>query len=310
MRPTSSVVACAVTFVIAFCCLGPAAQAQMLELTFDDGPDGSGVADGRSALVNLQEGGSVARLEGAAHRSAITEGRYGRAAVFDGGADAVAVERLGVASGGTLEISLWLRVVGAGWVSVLERSAGVWAAGDGALALRTWNAAIGDYVSRDAGSGVPVDGAFHHLQLHFDFGAGTLATVVDFGAATTTALDPLTLSDAPVRFGLGLRGAIDELYVFVSERADSFDLDPQDCGAPGLICQEEVLVTTPRGWGWPVPVRVKTVLDPARGAPGSRCRLLIDVSGGGKCNNDYEDSNIVVLFARAGYAVSTVDPYC
>lgn len=67
------------------------ARARLLELTFDDGPDGSGPAEGLAELDNLEAqrssfgvGALTARLNGSAHRSAIGEGRYGRAADFDG----------------------------------------------------------------------------------------------------------------------------------------------------------------------------------------------------------------------------------
>ena len=72
---------------------GVAAAQTEVELTFDDGPAGSGPADGRGVVDNLEtgtrdygDGVLTATLVGAAVRSTIDEGRYGRGVDFVGGA--------------------------------------------------------------------------------------------------------------------------------------------------------------------------------------------------------------------------------
>lgn len=299
--------------------LAPAAAgAQVVELTFDDGPDGSGPADGRAAVVNNQEAFPVgspwfsARLVGDAHRSMIGEGRYGRAAALGGGGDAV--EITGALGGTTLYFVMWLRASDAtpGWVGVLEHSIGVRLEG-GALSAQVWDAAAGAYVVRDLGLSIPDDGAFHHVGVQVDLAALSVGAMVDFGAeAEVTGLPAPPPASGPLLIGLGLVGAVDELTIFQDQVPDRFDFDPADCGDPtgALACREEVFTTTPRGWGWPVPVRVKTVYDPARCTAASPCRLLFLISGGGKCNDNYYPGETVASFARAGYAAATVDPYC
>jgi len=305
--------------VLACLLLAPAlAAAQVLELTFDDGPDGSGPADGRADLANNQEAFPVgspwftARLAGAAHRSAVGEGRYGRAAVLAGGSDAI--EIAGPLGGTTLYFLMWIRTSGAssGWVGLVEHSLGL-RLEDGALSVQVWDPAAGAYVVRNLGLTLPRDGAFHHLGVLVDLASRSVGALVDFtAAATVDHLPPVPPATAPLRVGLGLVGAVDELTLFQDRYPDRFDFDPEDCGDPAgtLACREEVFTTTPRGWAWPVPVRVKTVYDPARCTPASRCRLLFLLSGGGKCNDNYEQAETVVAFARAGYAAATVDPYC
>jgi MYXO-CTERM domain-containing protein len=304
---------------VAAAALGPGrADARILELTFDDGPDGSGAHDGHAELSNLETLSSgvygdplTAALTGEARRSALDQGRYGRAADFPGGAGSIEITGWGDASIGTVTIYMWVMARSAAGGTLVERP-GMFAVSlsGGALMFEP-----GDGSPAVAlGQTLPEDGAFHHVALSLDVSSGSpeASAAVDFDLADPVPVTLATVApDTPLLVGSGLDGMIDELLISPGLPAehDLFDFNPAYCPA-GLLCLEEVITTTPDGMTWEVPVRFKSVYDPALCTAGSPCPLLFDISGGSKCADDYSSPYDAAFMAQAGFMVVTVDAYC
>lgn len=303
------------------CVVGAVAQASpQVELTFDDAGDGAGPATGDAIVNNLEtktgryeEELIVATLVGTAVRSAITEGRYGRAADM-------------VAGTGGLELAPWPTLSTTAiyvWLKVRDRSGGsVIAHGDswdlhleaGELVLGATDP-VGDYKTLPTGAAWPADGDFHHLTFIAEAAEGALSIalavdndlqppiVIDFLPEPTTA--PLTIG------AQGFDGLIDELLIRDDGVTDAirFDRDPGRC-PQGLTCAEEVIVVTPRDLGREVPVRLKWALDDALCPRGGGCPLLFNISGGNACPDDYADPASMRKLAALGFVAVTVDVYC
>jgi hypothetical protein len=294
------------------------AHARLLELTFDDAEDGTGTHDGHAGLDNLETMSSgvtgtplVAVLTGTALRSALDEGFYGRAADFPGGAGAIEITGWEEATVGTLALYMWVRARSVAGGTLVERP-GMFAVslsggeimlepGDGSPAV-------------SLGRSLPGDGFFHHVTLILDLSSGspvvTAAVDAVLGDPVPVTL-PAVAPETAVIVGSGLDGMIDELHVSQDTPAerDLFDFNPAYCPA-GLSCLEEVLLTTPDGLTREVPVRFKSVHDPALCTAAAPCPLLFDISGGSKCADDYAEPSSVAAFAAAGFFVVTVDAYC
>ncbi|MFZ5468753.1 MAG: hypothetical protein ACOZIN_04875 [Myxococcota bacterium] len=299
-----------------------AAQPVLLELTFDDGPDGSGPAEGRADLNNLEGRSPLsAVLRGAAHRSRIDEGRYGRAAVFGGGADHIELVSSAPLSAPYLNLLMWLRPDAA--EGHLLGQAGSWSIGLSAGEL-VFNVVGGDagVTMIPFGVSVPMDGAFHHLEVQIDPAGQQASALLGFNPQDrrTVALASLPpQSTQPLRIGVDYRGRIDELLLSRQPAAPAetaFNRDPQAC-ASGVVCREDVIQLLPvpvdatsGRYTWPVPVRLKTGYDPAQCTPSTPCPLLVTISGGFTCADDYDGPGAFGTFARAGAVVVTIDPYC
>lgn len=291
-----------------------------LEITFDDGPDGSGPATGRGELNNLEgRDPSRAFLRGNAHRTTLAEGRYGRAGAFAGGDDSIEITGLVLpANVPGVGFSVWIKAESdSGWISLQEGSWGLSMSG-GALSFAVADAA-GTLSSRPLGVSIPRDGAFHHLLLWWDLAAGTVGVVVDFSDLGTLSAVPLPPpSTTNPRFAVDFSGLMDELQIITKEPGSSrlFDWDPAAC-RPGLACAEEVILVRPqasrlvdRDYDFDVPVRYKTLYDPAQCTPQTPCPMVVDISGGFACADDYDNIGHLEKLAQAGLFVVAIDPYC
>lgn len=285
----------------------------LVELTFDDGPDLSGSGDGREELNNL-EGHLKPQLENGAHRSAITQGRYGRAAVFAGESEAIRflnTEFLGTAF--TLQVWLLPTTDQQEWIFLLDESMGV-RLNDREVELAVYE--NGAFSFFPTGRSIPNDGQFHHLYVTLSSPLQEAVVSIDFGPEVMIDALPLILSSSEEpTFGSGFTGMMDELFFEPKYNGGRtrIDRDPSYCG-PGLqgTCTEEIIIVQPADWEetFPVPVRIKTAYDPTQCFPDQPCTLLLTVSGGGQCANDYDSSAAVKAFVDGGFAVATVDVYC
>jgi hypothetical protein len=292
---------------------------RLIELSFDDADDGSGPHDGHAELDNMESQtpslvhvGLTAVLTGTARRSAFEEGRYGRAADFPGGKGAIEIVGWEDVAGGRYAVYMWVkpRAVDSGKLIELV---GRFSIGfeDGRLIARAGRS-DGSWSTHSLGAKLAADGEFHHVALEIDVENAALGVTLylDFERAGETDVPMIPLDGTPiVRVGAGLDGMIDELMI--SPRAvgagDLFDYSPNDC-PDRLSCLEEVIATVPTDFPHRVPVRFKSVYDPKLCTPNHPCPLLFDISGGGKCADDY--SGAVDVFARAGFVAVTVDLYC
>lgn len=300
----------------------PSAGAQIqVELTFDDGPDGSGPGDGRAELNNLEtnaaalgEGVVSATLVGAARRSAIDEGRYGRAADLMGGLGSIELAPWGPDPARVYYMWLSPRSVTAGNLLSQPDSWDVHFE-DGEIVVGAYRP-TGEYVAMPTGARWPSGGSFHHLVIQVDAAGGTPTITV---AIDTTVAAPVELGFLPrapvvdaLTLGEGYDGLLDELLVKGQDAptdADRYDRDPTFCPA-GTTCIEEVIHVTPRDYPHEVPVRMKSVWDDAVCTPSSPCPVLFDVSGGNACPDDYDGPAAVAALVAAGFVVVNVDFYC
>lgn len=301
-------------------CFSGSARARLVELTFDDGESGTGTATGHELLNNLetraaQLGTGIigARFIGVAERSSIDAGAYGRAADFSGGAGGIELTGL------DLNRSMWFslfakaRSTAAGSLVARAGSVDVKLTG-GTIQLVAEHSQDGPQTF-DTGATLPSDGAFHHVLVTFAPSAGSLQVRIaidwQLAGSATTSFVPSTGS-APVRVGEGFDGLMDELLVGQGSEPDDnaiFDWNAAAC-PEGLVCTEEVITTTPRDFPREVPVRLKSVRDPAQCNESSPCRLTFDISGGNNCADDYAPPYSVEELARAGLFVVTADVYC
>ncbi len=296
-------------------CLGTSTSAwaqYQLELTFDDQAEGTGEATGHAPVADLESGANAARLVGPAIRSGITEGRYGRG---------VSTSRGGWLEIGNLpptpttlvymyvrpnDVSSGRLVSGPSPFFVGFRDGALIAAAGSPNGLQT----------AEFGLSWPAETAFHHLGIRVQRSANETEIFVrlDFEDEYRVRF-PFSISNGPLRLGEGLDGIIDEVIIGGREVAtrslalDRFNRMPQAC-VGDLACIEEVLTTTPPGLSHEVPVRMKTVYDPARCTSRTPCPLAIEISGGGNCPNDYGHPDEIATLVALGFVVTTIDPYC
>lgn len=289
----------------------------LVEASFDDSGTGGEVlnADG-----DVSSAWRPLRFLGQAHRSEIDQGRYGRAAVLGGGEDAVQLPQFYFPTPG-LGLMVWLKPDDntRGWILLGEKSLGL-RLHHGEIQVAEYRPASKDYLYRGSGLTLPADGHFHHLMAFFDSSTRKVYLMVDF-QGVATAVGPLTVQAPPTNqtpwsVGRGFVGLVDELLLGSKPPFDhtgrptanaALDWMPEHCGGDDLRCVEQVFVMTPNGWMQPEPVRYKVIYDPSVCSPANPCPLLFKISGGGSCANDYVLSGD---FARRGFVVATVDPFC
>lgn len=282
----------------------PASAQMALELTFDD-------ATGAPELSNLEtDSGVQARLVGDARRSSIGEGRYGRAADLPGGSSGIVVA--GWTPRDAMATYMWLRARDVS-TGMLVGEMGAWAArlAAGEIVI----AVVRDRAPEILRTGVrwPTDGAHHHVAVRIDGGAFFVS--IDFAPEVSVAPATPATRSAQLGVGLGLDGLIDELVIAArpfatrSHEMDRFNRWPEEC-PEGTACAEEVITMTPGDLGYEVPVRLKTIWVDEVCHAGARCPLVVAVSGGGACANDYETPDVLADLAARGHVVVTVDPYC
>jgi hypothetical protein len=294
-------------------------NARLIELTFDDGDDGTGAHDGHAHLDNMESqtpslvhAGLRAVLTGTARRSAFEAGRYGRAADFPDGEGAIEIVGWEDMPGGLYAVYMWVKPRAVDDGNLVEL-VGRFAIGlqDGQLVARATRSDC-EWSTHPLGAKLPADGEYHHVALEINVQNAMLGITLylDFERVGEVDVPMMVLDGTPiVRVGAGLDGMIDELMV--SERSigegNLFDYSPEDC-PERLSCLEEVIAVVPTDFPHRVPVRFKSVYDPKLCTPSHPCPLLFDVSGGGKCADDYTSGASV--FARAGFLAVTVDLYC
>jgi hypothetical protein len=310
MRRTSLVIG--VVFLASIAPSTAAARIQV-EVTFDDGSDLSTTPE----LNNLETGSSVkVALSGSARRSALTQGRYGRAAEFPAGQGAILVKGWVPPSEAVMKL----------WVLARDTATGSLMAHPGSWDLRLENGQLALSLVSTSGQVVvlaqrlawPTDGAFHHLSVAISSlkGIPTFSVALDFQTPTafTSNLDPAEVT-APLRFGTGFDGFIDELLVaegslvLRSAEQDEFNRNPIACLA-GTACKEVVFTMTPRTFDHAIPVRFKAMHDPKLCSASSPCPLLFAINGGEACANDYTPPSDLASMVAQGFVVVTVDPYC
>jgi hypothetical protein len=305
--------------IVAFlaCANAPDAVAQyQAELSFDDGLAGTS-----GACNNMETDTQVrAELVDGAKRSALTEGRYGRAADFPSGKGTLELRNYSPSSRSNAFIAhLWVKARSRKGVLIRNDSAwGVRFAQDGRLTVTALDAA-GQTASLPTQLSWPQDGEFHHLtiQITQTNTTPTFVLTIDYAdSQTVSAKTPLPApSQGTLRVGIGFDGLVDELIVANREAAtmtaddDRFNRWPSDCPA-GARCFEEVFTLTPRSFAHEVPVRFKTIYDPNLCSPASPCPLLIDISGGSACANDYSTVQTLSALIKERFVVVTIDPYC
>ena len=299
-----------------------ASAGYLVEVTFDDEDDGTGPATGHAVVDNLQSnfsalgaGDRSVELIGAAVRSAYGEGFYGRAADLPAGTGSVRISGWDVTGQSTGTVAMWIRARDAtsGRLFHVEQTVAVSLLA-GELALETWDEG-GDLTVVPILAAWPGDGEFHHLaivstgvdqEVHISFS-------IDFDevAALDVTLQP-PADDAAVTLGDGFDGLIDELIVLDNEPTDNdvWDFDPDATCPVGLSCNEEVIAFTPAEFSHQVPVRMKSAHDPAQCSTEAPCPLLIAISGGGKCADNYMSRSALEYYARDGFVAVSVDPYC
>ena len=308
--------------VTVLCCASGASAGYLIEVTFDDEDDGTGPGTGHAEVDNLQNnfsmlGGGVRSVElsGSAVRSAFEEGRYGRAADLPDGAGAVAIDNWDVTGQSAGTIAMWVKArdVAGGRLFHVEETVAV-SLSAGELVLESWDESGGVTVIQ-TGAFWPDDGEFHHLaivstgedeEVHVWFSVD----FVEVAALDVTLRAPP--ADAAVTLGDGFDGLLDELVVLQSEPTDNdvWDFDPDAACPDGLSCSEEVIDFTPVGFTHRVPVRMKSAHDPDQCSADAPCPLLIAISGGGKCADNYASRGDLEYYARDGFIAVTVDPYC
>lgn len=292
----------------------------LVEATFDDGDDGAGPLTGESEVDNLQnnfsslgEGYRPIELVGSAHRSAYGDGRYGRGVDLDGDGW-VRVSNMGLDRLEDLTTMMWVRLRDLSGCRLVDLAGTVGLAiVDGELVIEFLETG-GSLSVRATGAPWPADGGWHHLSfavLHRE-GQDRLGIFVDFELATTVdvELQPLP-ADGEVKLGGDLDGVLDELLMVDREPTfqETWDWDPTVC-ADGLDCLEEVIDAVPESFPHRVPVRMKSVHDPARCGEQTPCPVVFVISGGGACADSYSGLDNLEYYARDGFVAVTVDPYC
>jgi len=293
-----------------------------VEVTFDDEDDGTGPQDGHAMVDNLQnnfsslgEGYLAVELTGSARRSSFQDGWYGRAAYLPDGQGAVRIHDWDLTDRPVSAIGMWVRAhdPSAGRLFYVQDTAAL-SLFNGELAIEVWDA-LGSVAVRPTAVSWPADGAFHHLELVLSASGGTILIeiIIDFEVQAQLELVIQTPpAGAAVTLGAGFVGLIDELWVTSHMPGDNdrWDVDPNaECPA-GLTCLEEVIDLVPTGFPHRVPLRMKSMVDPSACTSNSPCPMLLVVSGGGTCADNYAPRETVEYYARDGFVAVTVDLYC
>lgn len=301
---------------------GVATAGTRVEVTFDDEDDGAGPQNGHAMVDNLEnnfsslgQGYIAVELTGSARRSAFQEGWYGRAADFPDGQGAIELHDFDLTDRPVTAIGMWVRAldVSAGRLFYVQDTAAV-SLLNGELVVELWDA-LGGVTVEPMAMSWPGDGAFHYLQIVVSSNNGpTLVELtLDFQLqAQLELLIQLPPADAAVTLAEGFVGLIDELLVLshLPGVGDRWDVDPNAECPQGLNCLEEVIDLVPSGFSHRVPLRMKSMVDAAACSSDSPCPLLLIVSGGGTCANNYAGQGQVEYYARDGFVAVTVDPYC
>jgi hypothetical protein len=293
--------------------------ARVLEITFDDGADGTGTHDGHAELDNMETSAGnlgaglvTATFMGNSRRSALSEGRYGRAADFPSGQGGIEV--IDFKPSPAAYFSMWLKPRSTSSGTIVG-VAGSWEIGfEAGEIVASAVDPVNGRVTRPIGITWPTDGEFHHLAVFLEGSPqGVQAgAMLDFANPLTVSIAFVPVDSAePMRLGTGYDGLLDELVIDTREpnEGDLFDFSPTACPS-GLTCLEEVITMTPRDFPHEVPVRFKSVYDPAVCTSTSPCPLAFDISGGNKCANDYDSPFAVAAIAAQEMFVVTVDLYC
>ena len=326
------------------------AEIRGVELSFDDGPDGSdddpstgeplknAAAEGSDSEPFDDDGPQLQiTLEGNAVRTYIDDedALYGRAVEFFGGStDAIKVTSL---------YNHWDTPTFYAWWNLDDSTDGVfWKEecrfevglnGQHEIYVKVYDESTcsgttytSDIVWPSTGTWHP----WHHLIIHqyldptpqYNFGIW-----VDFGAYTETLETDAPPAELPsaVYFGLGIDGRVDELQAadFGPNTDSKFDYDPEFCGedaGANTVCAEYVATADGDDLeeiGWDVPVRYKILYDDTVSTSNDPCRVVFALSGGGACADNYPRQDdllnrIVELDTgeEPGLAVVAVDPIC
>lgn len=255
---------------------------------------------------------------GNAHRSNISEGKYGRAAVFTGKVeDAVTLPEYAYDLN-TYTFIAWIKTIdnAKGWIFSKDGSYGL-RLNAGEIEIAAYDSNTSKFVSYSSGIIIPADNNFHHLIAYFDVFSLQVYLQMDFGQIKTVG--PIISPPVSQIFSIGreFNGMIDELYVREGKTLDYFDFNPADCGDASLSCIEDYFVMTPNNivsgnltlWEQEEPVRYKIVHDPQICNKNTPCPLLFLISGGGSCADDYSHYDLG-FYAKQGFVVATIDPYC
>ncbi len=330
--------------------LGPspvAAEIPGIELSFDDGTDGSDddpttghklkntAAEGSDAEPFDENGPQLQiTFEGSAARTYIadTDALHGRAAEFFGGAtDAIKVTSL-YTGFYTPTLYAWWHLDdstdGIFWKEDCRFEVGL--DGQHKIYVKVYDESSCSATTYTSDITWPNTTDWHHLIVHqyldptpqYNFGLW-----VDFGADTDTLATDAPPAGLPsaIYFGLGIDGRVDELQAakFGPNSDSKFDYDPEYCGADlgaNTVCDEKVATADGDDLeeiGWDVPVRYKIIYDDTVCTTNDPCRVVFALSGGGGCADNYprQDDLINRLVeldtgTEPGLAVVAVDPIC
>ena len=299
------------------------ARNTLVEIDFDDDETGRGAATGHALVRNHEgEGGpessngvADAYLRGNAVRTSLTDGRYGRGARISGGTDAIELRAVRLDGDGAFTASMWVNFDSVATVAdctIVDLGA------TGSVRIQS-----GRVVTVDSAAMVRVSTAdvrtlapgFHHVGLYVPANGNTAELLIDF-TIRTTLMFPHRLAPqyASMPMWVGLRGVVDELIVFhgaLTDASEIFDLNPATCtGVASTQCQEFWFPMRPRGYGREMPVRVKFAWNPARCSARTPCPLVVTVSAGGSCPDDYDSSGVLQRFVEGGFIAATVDVSC
>ncbi len=298
----------------AFASNGPQSEGNLtVEATFDDGPDHAGFED-CFQFPNNHEGIATLQFLNGARRTALGEGKYGRAARFAGGSSKQAIEihLSSFSANKGLAFQAWVKPDSSsesGWLLLVQNSFGIHLnQGEIEIAVSTAGA------MQHFRSGIKLHGAsYQHVDVKYFPGKQQVIVMVDFLGEFVQKVPNVPASNNYPVLGEDFAGNIDEIILFADSQGRSlFDRNPTYCGDdPKISCREDVLTMFPEGWPhYEVPARFKTLWNPNLCNSQNPCPLLIDLSGGNQCNNDYDGEGEVTAFANAGYVVATGDPFC
>ncbi|MGH7859501.1 MAG: hypothetical protein ACREQY_19425, partial [Candidatus Binatia bacterium] len=312
-----------VAAVVAAAWLEPAHASGLprIEFTFDDGPDGSGPAQGLAELINIDgRNDATVTMRGSTHRSNLDQGRYGRAGKFygNGAGNDVLIENP-PSMGSEFGFAVWLKPeTGSGQIFSHENNWRIYLS-NGTVRMRIFTIFGPD--DRSLNVQVPVDAQWHHLLIHWHPDADPpdswMAAEVDF---TTTGVQPFlplpTGQNGEIHMGKDYAGFMDEVFFYTNApgSGNAFDRNPTWCPG-GHACVEEVITVTPQDhydnpYPYQAPVRFKSVYDPTKCTPATPCTMVVDVSGGFACADDYDSPSHVEGMADNYLFVVTVDPFC
>ncbi len=333
--------------------LGPSpvmAEIPGVELSFDDGPDGSNddtcddvppgldcyplrntAAEGPDDEPFDPTGPSLQiTFEGNAERTGVndTDGLYGRAVEFLGGTtDSIRVTSL-YSSYNTPDLHAFWALddpdEGAFWREECRFEVRL---NQGDFEIEVWKDGCVESETYSSSVSWPTDTDWHHLAIHrFVDGSNQhkFAVSIDFAqpATTVATIEPPDLLPSNVYFGKGMDGRLDELQAanFAPGPESRFDYDKTYCGkdaAANTTCTEDVAYADGTGldqFDWDVPVRYKIVYDDTACTSQNPCPVVFALSGGGSCADNYPRQDDLINRLVEGpspqLAVVAVDPIC